>query len=77
MCFFKKKKQKKVLIENSKYQLGQWVYFKYRGEVCPGVIYDMHLDNDDKVIYDVQIGGECPIIIESVNEEKIFTKDRR
>ena len=70
MCFFRKKK-KKVEVRG-KYQIGESVRFKYRGEVCPGYIYDVRLDNDDKVIYDVQIGGECPTVIVNIKEEEIF-----
>ena len=70
MCFFKKKK--KPVITGNKFQVGEFVRFKYRGEVCPGVIYEIKLDNDDKIIYDVQVGGECPFVVSDVPEEKIF-----
>ena len=69
MCFFKKKVKVEV---NGKYQLGESVRFKYRGEVCPGYIYRVYLDNNDNVVYDVQIGGECPTIIVNIKEEEIF-----
>lgn len=74
MCFFKKKK--KVVITNNKYQVGQFVSFRYKGEVCPGVIYDIKLDKDDNVIYDVQVGGECPFIVNNVEEKIIFIKNK-
>ena len=69
MCFFRKKAKVEV---NGKYQLGESVRFKYRGEVCPGYIYRVYLDNNDNVVYDVQIGGECPTIIVNIKEEEIF-----
>ena len=69
MCFFRKKVKVEV---NGKYQLGESVRFKYRGEVCPGYIYRVYLDNNDNVVYDVQIGGECPTIIVNIKEEEIF-----
>ncbi len=69
MCFFKKKVRVQV---NGKYQLGESVRFKYRGEVCPGYIYRVYLDNNQNVVYDVQIGGECPTIIVNIKEEEIF-----
>jgi len=70
MCLFKKKK--KIVVTGNKYEIGQSVRFKYRGEVCPAVIYEVKLDNDNKIIYDVQLGGECPIIVNDIPEEKIF-----
>ena len=71
MCLFRKKKAKEV-IENNKFQLGEFVRFKHRGEVDPGVIYNIKKDNEGNVIYDVQIGGECPAIVYDVKEEDIF-----
>ena len=72
MCWFKKKK--KVLITNNKYRVGETISFKYRGDVTPGFIYDIKLDKDNKVIYDINIGGECPAIITGVKEEDIFLR---
>ena len=71
MCFFKKKKQEVII--HSAFVKGQNVKFKYRGDVCPGIIYDVKLDNDENVVYDIQIGGECPAIIKDVKEEIIFS----
>ncbi len=73
MCFFRKKKPK-VVITNNKFEVGDFVRFRHRGEVDPGVIYEVKLDNNDEVIYDVQIGGECPVIVENVKEKDIFMK---
>lgn len=72
MCFFKKKK--KIVITGNKYQIGQMVDFKYRNEINPGIIYNIKLDLDNNVIYDVQIGGECPVIINDVKENEIFIR---
>ena len=72
MCFFKKKK--KITITGNRFKLGQLVSFKYRDEVNPGIIYQVKLDKDYKIIYDVQIGGECPAIIYDVKEEDIFLR---
>ena len=72
MCLFKKKK--KINITGNRFQLGQLVSFKYRDEVNPGIIYQVKLDKDNKIIYDVQIGGECPAIIYDVKEEDIFLR---
>ena len=75
MCLFKKKK-KKPAINNNKYSLGQYVKFRYRGELDPGVIYDLDLDSDGNVIYDVQVGGECPFIVRGVKEKDIIPNNR-
>jgi hypothetical protein len=72
MCFFKKKR--KVTITNNKYKLFEAVKFKRRGEVDPGVIYNIKLNSDGEVIYDVQIGGECPVVIRDVPEKDIFPR---
>ena len=42
----------------------------------PGVIYDMNLDDEGNVIYDVQLGGECPVIIEGVKEKDIIPNNK-
>ena len=72
MCFFKKKK--KVVITNNKFKEGQAINFKHQDDVCPGIIYNVKLDKDNNVIYDVQIGGECPAIVYDVKEEDIFLR---
>ena len=71
MCFFKKKK---TLITWNRFQLGQLVSFKYRDEINPRIIYHINLDKDNKIIYDVQIGGECPAVISDIKEEAIFIR---
>ena len=67
MCFFKKKKE--VIV--SKYQMGQLVRFKYKGEMAPGYIYKIDKDQEGNIIYSIQIGGECPAIIDGVKEDTI------
>ncbi len=69
MCFFRRKAKVEV---HGKYELGQAVRFRYRGEVCPGYIYRVYLDDNQKITYDVQIGGECPTVIVNIKEEEIF-----
>ena len=72
MCWFKKKK--KVVISNNKYTIGQMVNFRHRGEICPGIIHDVMLDRDNRVIYDIEIGGECPAVMTNIKEEDIFLR---
>ena len=50
------------------------VNFKYRNEINPGIIYNINLDSDNNIIYDVQIGGECPVVISDVKENEIFAR---
>ncbi len=71
MCLFKRK-QKEII--ESKYHLGDRVGFKRKQDLMLGYIYKVYKDKNDKVHYDVQIGGECPAIIEDVAEEIMFLR---
>ena len=71
MCLFRKKSKVNTSFPHL-YSLGDCVKFKYRGEVTTGYIYGYSLGNDGNVIYDIQLGGECPIIVNNVKEETIF-----
>ena len=73
MCFFKKKKEKEK-ITNNKFEIGESVKFRHRDELDPGIIYDMRLDSDGNVVYDVQVGGECPVIVRNVKETSIIKR---
>ena len=75
MCFFKKKKQSKVEYIYSLYGMGDKVAFRNsRGELTQGYIYEIKQDIDGKVIYDVQVGGECPSIHENIPEDKLIKR---
>ena len=69
MCFFKKKKK---YPENAKYKLKDYVNFRYRNELYFGYIYDAMLDKNNKVIYTIQIAGQCPALIYNYKEEDII-----
>ena len=71
MCWFKKKKKQEPIV-HGRFIKGQNVKFHYRDDVCPGIIYDVKLDSEGLVVYDVQIGGECPAVIKDVKEDSIF-----
>ena len=71
MCFFKKKK-KKTTITTGKYKVGDKVNFKHRDDVAPGFINDIYFDDNSNIVYDIQIGGECPAIITGIDEDDIF-----
>lgn len=67
--FFKKKKEKEVII--SKYQMGELVNFKYKNDIRFGRVYKISKVNEE-VIYSIQIGGECPAIIDNIPEKSLF-----
>lgn len=73
MCFFKKKKKKELVHIDSKYQMGEMVRFRHKGEIAPGYVYAIH-KREDGLYYDIQIGGECPAIIEGIKEETIIPR---
>ena len=74
MCFFKKKK--KIEVVTDKYQVGDFVSFPYRGEMSPGMVYGVSKDEQGNIIYSIQIGGECPVIIRAVKEVPINWRKR-
>ena len=77
MCFFKKKAK---LVEkiDSKFELGEGVLFRnHRNELTNGYIYSVRLNEYGNVIYDVQVGGECPAIYEGISEDKIIKKPNK
>ena len=72
MCFFKKKKKEQI---NSLYKIGEFVGFKDRhGDLTMGTIYNVYKDENGNTLYDVQIGGECPIVINRIKEEGIILR---
>lgn len=73
MCFFRKKKTVTVTI-NSKYLVGDFVKFRHREELDPGVIVAVKLNQNQEIVYDIQIGGECPIVVENVLEKDVVVK---
>ena len=71
MCLFKRKKIKYQYPEKAKYQLDDYVNFRYRNELYFGYICSAKI-NDGKVIYTIQIEGQCPSFIYNFNEEDII-----
>ena len=70
MCFFKKKKQ----IE-TKFKIGDSVRFRYRDELYFGWIYVIYPKEEGQTIYDVQVGGQCPMVIKGLKEEELTLKE--
>lgn len=67
--FFKKKKE--AIIIESKFKKGDFVNFRYRDDLRFGIVYDIKKVNDE-IIYSVQMGGECPVIINNLPEKSLF-----
>ncbi len=77
MCFFKKKKKKVEVVINSKFKVGDSVKFRdRRDELTNGYVYDVHQSSDGVITYDIQKGGECPVVIEGILEEKVIPAKR-
>ena len=74
MCFLRKKKKEKTPIIKTKFQVGDAVYFRRRDELMFGWIYEIHLGQDDKITYDIQVGGQCPSILYNFQEEELRAK---
>lgn len=68
MCFKKKNKYP----QTAKYKKSDLVTFRRRGELCFGWIYDAHLDNEGRILYTIQIGGQCPALLYDFKEENII-----
>ena len=72
MCFWKKKKIIKI---NSLYHEGDFVLFKNKkNEATAGYIYKIYLSPNNEIVYDIQIGGECPVVLTGIPENKVIKK---
>ena len=67
--FFKKKNK---YPEIAKYKKGDFVNFRYRDELYFGYIFEAFLNKENKVLYTIQIGGQCPSFIYEYKEEDII-----
>ncbi len=68
------KKKKKEIID-SKYKINQFVHFKGKHEMMFGVIVNIK-KIDDKIYYDVNVGGEAPYIVNNLEEDKLIIIDK-
>ena len=66
--FFFKKKYPAV----AKYKVKDFVNFYHRGEMRFGWIYDAKADKAGAISYTVQVGGQCPALIQNVPEADII-----
>lgn len=69
MCWIFKKK---VYPQNAKYKKGDYVNFRYRGDLYFGYINDASLNDNGQVVYVIQIAGQCPAFIKDYNESDII-----
>ena len=47
---------------------------KYRNDLMNGYIYKIYLSPTGEVVYDIQIGGECPAVINNIPEIGVVKK---
>ena len=71
MFWIKKKESKKVEI-NSKFKLKDFVDFYYKDDVYFGVISNIYLDDNNEVLYDIDIAGQCPATLIKIGESKVI-----
>lgn len=57
--------------EIAKYKKGDFVNFRYRNELYFGYIFEAFL-KEDKIVYTIQLGGQCPSFIYEYKEEDII-----
>ena len=68
MLFKKKNKYPEI----AKYNKGDFVNFRYRDDLYFGYIFEAYLNKENKVIYTIQIGGQCPSFIYEYKEKDII-----
>lgn len=73
MCFFKRKKTVYEKID-SKFDVGDSVYFRYKEELYFGYVMSVRKNMNNEIVYSVQIGGECPVVIRDIKEEVVFLR---
>ena len=66
--FFKRKEKYPIGV---KYNEGDFVNFRYRNELYFGYIFEAFL-KEDKIVYTIQLGGQCPSFIYEYKEEDII-----
>lgn len=67
---FLKKRKPKIQI-NSKFHINDYVDFFYKDDIYFGHISNIYLDDNSKVIYDIDIAGQCPTTFTHIEEEKV------
>ena len=65
-------KKKKVYPDIAKYKEDDCVSFRYRDDLAFGYIHDANVDDNGKVTYTIQLGGQCPALLYDFKEENII-----
>lgn len=65
-----KKKVQPIKIK-SKFHEKDYVDFFYKDDIYFGHISNIYLDDNSKVIYDIDIAGQCPTTFTKIEEEKV------
>ena len=68
---FGKKKEKEYPVDNSLFAAGHRVYFVHRGDRTYGKVSRVYKKEDDIVLYDIQVGGQCPYFRYGMKEEEL------
>ena len=69
--FFRKKKERIKVEINSKFKLNDYVDFFHKDDIYFGHISNIYLDDNNNVIYDIDIAGQCPATLIGIKEEKV------
>lgn len=84
MCFKRKKNlikkystQKSNIKANTAYKIGQFVHFRYRDELYFGYVNWIYPGTNNEILYDIQVGGQCPAIIKGIREDTIFIMEEK
>ena len=84
MCFKRKKNlikkystPKSNIETNTTYKMGQFVHFRYRDELYFGYVNWIYTGTNNEILYDIQVGGQCPAIIKGIREDTIFIMEER
>ncbi len=75
MGLFKKRKKPEPII--SKFQVGEFVQFRYQDSLHPGYVYSVSKNENEEIVYEIQIGGECPAIIKNIHENEVKIGPKR
>lgn len=65
---FKKKNKIEII---GKFKKGDFVRFRYNNELTFGFVWAAHYDIENRLVYTVQVGGQCPWFAEDVLESDI------
>ena len=84
MCFFRRNRllkkyavAKPKIEENTTYKMGQFVHFRYRDELYFGYVNWIYKGLNNEILYDIQVGGQCPAIIKGISEKTMFIMEEK